>query len=410
MQLSLTAPTNAYTVSELTARLKATLADDPILGGSLTVQGELSNVKQSSRGHLYFTLKDSGASLSGVMWASRLAKLRFEPEEGMEVFATGQLDIYAPSGSYSLICVKLEPVGIGALQLAFQQLKARLEAEGLFDAEHKRPLPSFPSRVGIVTARTGAVIHDMMRIIRQKNPLVDVVLAPTKVQGEGAAASIARGINVLQQPDLAIDVIIVARGGGSFEDLFCFSEETVVRAVHQCRLPLVTGLGHEPDFSLADAAADVTVATPTAAADVAVPDTYKLLEQLEGAGHHLAQQLEQQVILAEQTVEQAQQGLSYQVERVLEAQEQKLSRVAEGLAQQVGERVQASEYGLSQAAETLEAYSPLKILRRGYSLTATESGQPVHSVKGLSAGERLTIRVQDGMITSEVRSVRPLDG
>ncbi|MCE2930494.1 MAG: exodeoxyribonuclease VII large subunit, partial [Vampirovibrionales bacterium] len=228
MQLALEFEAKTFGVSELTAYLKRTIKTDPILGGTLLVKGEVSNLKPSSRGHVYFTLKDDTASINAVMWASTASKSKFKLEEGMELIATGDLDLYAPNGSYSLVVKKIEPVGLGGLQLAYEQLKAQFDAEGLFDADRKQALPEFPFRIGIVTASTGAVIHDMMRVIRSKNPYVDVILYPAKVQGDGASEEIATGIRALEDDSLELDAIIVARGGGSFEDLFCFSEEPVV--------------------------------------------------------------------------------------------------------------------------------------------------------------------------------------
>ena len=206
----------AYSVAEITELLEASIDANPVLCDKFTVRGEISNVKQSARGHVYFTLKDEGASIGGILWASTAARLKFDLEDGLDVYVTGKLEIYRPSGSYSVIGSKIEPVGVGALQLAFQKLKEKLDAEGLFNEEYKKPIPEFPQRIGIVTSRTGAVIHDMIRTIRKKNPLVDILLLQAKVQGEGAAEEIAAAIKELNNPAYKLDVLIVGRGGGSF--------------------------------------------------------------------------------------------------------------------------------------------------------------------------------------------------
>jgi exodeoxyribonuclease VII large subunit len=221
---------STYTVVEVTRLIQSTFHEHPVLGRSIVVEGELSNVKRSSRGHIYFTLKDGEASIGGILWAGVANRLNFDLKDGQAVYLTGKLEIYGRSGTYSLVASKLEPVGVGALQLAFEQIKARLEAEGLFMEDFKKPLPDFPQRIGIVTSSTGAVIHDMLRVIRRKNSFLDVLLFPVKVQGEGAATEIANAITELNNPGYDLDALIVARGGGSFEDLFCFSEEAVVRA------------------------------------------------------------------------------------------------------------------------------------------------------------------------------------
>lgn len=399
-----------YSVGQLTALLKQTLTQDPVLGGTLTVEGELSNVKRSSRGHLYFTLKDPQASLSGVMWASTLAKLPFEPEEGQAVLATGMLDLYAPSGSYSLVCRQLQPVGIGALQLAYQQLKTKLDEEGLFSPSDKRPLPDFPLRIGMVTSPTGAVLHDMMRVIRRKNALVEVVLAPAKVQGEGAAQSIVAALEALQAlpEENAVELILLARGGGSFEDLFCFSEEAVVRAVVACNVPVVAGIGHEPDFSLADAAADLTASTPTAAAELAVPDCSELAAQIEATGEWLLEQMAHQVLLHEQAIEQTTQTLQHAVERRLEQESQTLQHLSQTLATQAGQAVAFYTQTLAAKALELDALSPLKTLERGYCVaTDLTTHLPVTGLAQLKTGQSLSLQWLDGQATTQVLAIKP---
>ena len=397
MQLALEFEAKTFGVSELTAYLKRTIKTDPILGGTLLVKGEVSNLKPSSRGHVYFTLKDDTASTNAVMWASTASKSKFKLEEGMELIATGDLDLYAPNGSYSLVVKKIEPVGLGGLQLAYEQLKAQFDAEGLFDASRKQALPEFPFRIGIVTASTGAVIHDMMRVIRHKNPFVDVVLYPAKVQGEGASEEIATGIRALEEESLALEAIIVARGGGSFEDLFCFSEEPVVRAIADCRLPVVSAIGHEPDYGLADAVADFSAATPTMAADTIVPDGYKMQELLVDSGQWLGEQVERQLLLSEENAFQLGQRLLDRITPKLTTAEQSLLNFTQRLAHAVEVRLKQAEQQIAGVEDELNAYSPTAILRRGYSvLSHAENGTVVRTLEDLEGSPDLRLQLADG--------------
>jgi exodeoxyribonuclease VII large subunit len=400
MQLALEFEAKTFGVSELTAYLKRTIKTDPILGGTLLVRGEVSNLKPSSRGHVYFTLKDDAASINAVMWASTASKSKFTLEEGMELIATGDLDLYAPNGSYSLVVKKIEPVGLGGLQLAYEQLKAQFDAEGLFDADRKRALPEFPFRIGIVTASTGAVIHDMMRVIRSKNPFVDVILYPAKVQGDGASEEIATGIRALEDESLELDAIIVARGGGSFEDLFCFSEEPVVRAIADCRLPVVTAIGHEPDYGLADAVADFSAATPTMAADTLVPDGFKMQEVLVESGKWLAEQVERQLLLSEENVSQLGDRLLDRITPKLASAEQGLFNLKQGLIHAVEVRLNQAEHELDAKEGELKAYSPSQILRRGFSvLTHAKDGRVVRTLADLEGSPDLRLQLADAETT-----------
>jgi exodeoxyribonuclease VII large subunit len=318
----------------------------------------------------------------------------------MELIATGDLDLYAPNGSYSLVVKKIEPVGLGGLQLAYEQLKAQFDAEGLFNADRKQALPEFPFRIGIVTASTGAVIHDMMRVIRRKNPFVDVILYPAKVQGDGASEEIATGIRALEDESLELDAIIVARGGGSFEDLFCFSEEPVVRAIADCRLPVVTAIGHEPDYGLADAVADFSAATPTMAADTLVPDGYKMQEVLVESGKWLAEQVERQLLLSEENVSQLGDRLLDRITPKIATAEQALTNLKQGLIHAVEVRLNQAEHELDAKEGELNAYSPSQILRRGFSvLTHAKDGRVVRTLADLEGHPDLRLQLADAETT-----------
>ena len=397
-----------FSVSQLTNLLGSAWKTHPTLGNKVLVEGEISNLKKSARGHVYFTLKDEGASISGVLWASTASKLKISLEEGMAVIATGLVEIYAPSGNYSLVVSKVEPVGLGALQLAYQQLKEKLDAEGLFEASRKRALPLFPFKIGLVTSSTGSVLHDMMRVIQAKNPALTVVLSPAKVQGAGASAEIAQAIESLQNPALELEVIIVARGGGSFEDLFCFSEEPVVRAIANSRLPIVTGIGHEPDFGLADAVADYSAQTPTAAADIAVGNWFDWQHTLTQTGSWLAETVERSVGLATQDVDrktsQLQEGLQHQTVQA----EQALTQLANTLERDTLQNVIWAEQRFQQQVAELEAFSPLQVLNRGYAVLETvETNQPVKTTQALRVSDQLKARLAEGALLLRVEDILP---
>ena len=397
-----------FSVSQLTNLLGSAWKMHPTLGNKVLVEGEISNLKKSARGHVYFTLKDEGASISGVLWASTASKLKISLEEGMAVIATGLVEIYAPSGNYSLVVSKIEPVGLGALQLAYQQLKEKLDAEGLFEASRKRALPLFPFKIGLVTSSTGSVLHDMMRVIQAKNPALTVVLSPAKVQGAGASAEIAQAIESLQNPALELEVIIVARGGGSFEDLFCFSEEPVVRAIANSRLPIVTGIGHEPDFGLADAVADYSAQTPTAAADRAVGNWFDWQHTLTQTGSWLAETVERSVGLATQDVDrktsQLQEGLQHQTVQA----EQALTQLANTLERDSLQNVIWAEQRFQQQVAELEAFSPLQVLNRGYAVLETvETNQPVKTTQALRVNDQLKARLAEGALLLRIEDILP---
>ena len=395
----------AYSVAEITELLEASIDANPVLCDKFTVRGEISNVKQSARGHVYFTLKDEGASIGGILWASTAARLKFDLEDGLDGYVTGKLEIYRPSGSYSVIGSKIEPVGVGALQLAFQKLKEKLDAEGLFNEEYKKPIPEFPQRIGIVTSRTGAVIHDMIRTIRKKNPLVDILLLQAKVQGEGAAEEIAAAIKELNNPAYKLDVLIVGRGGGSFEDLFCFSEEPVVRAIFNADVPIVTGIGHEPDFGLADAAADYSAATPTMAAEYVTPDMHEIQRELAQKSETLADELEEMILFYEQNLDRnATQFVEYfhgylnAAQRTMDQNTERLITYSDHYFKKLAQQLQG------QASE-LNAFSPLATLARGYAV-AQKDKTLIKSVKQLKPGDSLTIRLEDGSAETKITEIK----
>ncbi len=273
-----------YTVSQLTARIRGVLQMH--LPPTLLLVGEISNFLRHTSGHLYFSIKDAGAEIRAVMWKSDARTVKFNPADGLEIVATGSIDVYEPRGQYQFRVSRLEPRGVGAFELAFRQLREKLEREGLFDPARKRPLPRFPQRIGLVTSPTGAAVRDILQTLQRRYPIAEVVLCPARVQGEGAAAQVARAIDRLNAESAAlggIDVLIVGRGGGSLEDLWAFNEESVARAIFSSTIPVVSAVGHEIDVTISDLVADVRAATPTAAAELVVPDQKELLESLAAA-------------------------------------------------------------------------------------------------------------------------------
>jgi exodeoxyribonuclease VII large subunit len=292
-----------YTVSEVTSLIKVAL--EATLPSRLTVAGEISDWKHHSSGHCYFSLKDAGGIMPCVMWKSKFDKLKFSPADGLAVIATGHVDVYPPQGKYQFYADRLEPAGVGALRLAFEQMAEKLRAEGLFDDEHKKPLPKYPMRIGIVTSESGAAIIDIADSIYNRWPCAKMLLSPTSVQGEGAAGEIAKAITELNRRNsgLRLDVLIVGRGGGSLEDLWAFNEEVLARAIFASTIPVISAVGHEIDTTIADMVADARASTPTKAGVIAVPDMREVLAQLEGAKSRLRTDVQSRLKYAQQSLD-----------------------------------------------------------------------------------------------------------
>ncbi|MBT7073821.1 MAG: exodeoxyribonuclease VII large subunit [Anaerolineae bacterium] len=392
-----------WTVSTLTAYLRELLETDEMLKDA-QVKGELSNLSRPRSGHLYFTLKDGGASLRCVMWRSQASHLSLELREGMEVEVRGYIGVYEASGQYQLYADEILPVGEGALYQEFLRLKAMLEAEGIFDAEHKKEIPQLPKKIGIVTSATGAALRDMLNTLKRRMPLTEVIIAPTAVQGDAAPAGIVNALDGLLRivPDL--DVIMLGRGGGSIEDLWAFNDELVVRMVAASPVPIISGVGHETDFTLTDFAADLRAATPTAAAELATPIT---INELYGAVNYYKEQLDRNInILLEKKnvhmdelstrigyasplrrIQRNQQNVDVQILRldVAQAQIQVMNR----------EKLK----GLN---KRLSALNPQAVLARGYAIVTKEKGKILGSIKDANAGDDVKIRVKDGTFDAKI--------
>ena len=391
-------------VTQLTQYIKLLLDRDEILS-QVCVRGELSNYKAHSSGHQYFTLKDEGAVISCVMFRSDAMRMRFRPESGMKVILYGRVSLFPKSGQYQIYVTSMQPDGVGALAVAFEQLKTRLYEEGLFDAAYKKPLPSYPRRIALVTSPTGAAVRDMIRILGHRWPMAEVLVCPVRVQGDGAAEEIAAMLSYVDRHGLA-DVIITGRGGGSLEDLWAFNEEIVARAIRQCETPVISAVGHEPDVTISDFVADLRAATPSNAAELAVPD-----------GESLQRYLRQLMLRMEQAESQRLRHLRQQVERLaksrvmtrpeayLQQQDLHLEMLRQRL-EHAGQRIlQMNTQRFRQTVAKLDALSPLKVLGRGYAMV-TLAEQVVRSVEQLAPGADITVQFSDGTAQCRVENLQ----
>ena len=392
------------TVTELNHYIKGLLDQDHMLG-NVSVRGELSNYKVYPSGHHYFTLKDSESSLRCVMFKSSASKLRFRPESGMGVTAYGRIAVYPRDGAYQLYCTGLMPEGAGDLQVAFEQLKAQLAAEGLFDRAHKKPLPQFPSRIAIITSSAGAAVHDMIRILSHRWPMAQVVLLPVRVQGVEAPPEIVGAIRYANEFKVA-DVIITGRGGGSIEDLWAFNDERVARAIYASELPVISAVGHEPDVTISDYVADARASTPSNAAEIVVPDQRDIRDALDSFSIRQDQALRKKLMHLSQQLE------AYQSKRVITDPVAHIDNRRISLDHARDRLVAAEERNLSACrqrlvglAASLDAMSPLRVLGRGYAIAEDGLGQAIKSVKSLSPGDTITVELCDGRADCLVQSV-----
>ena len=398
----------SLTVTELNNRIKGLLDMDPVLA-DICVRGELSNYKIYPSGHHYFTLKDSESSLRCVMFKSSASKLRFRPESGMGVTAFGRVSVYPRDGAYQLYCTALQPEGMGDLQVAFEQLKAKLSAEGLFDRSHKKQLPAFPERIAIITSSAGAAVHDMIRILSHRWPMSKVLLLPVRVQGAEAPPEIAGAIRYANEFHVA-DLIITGRGGGSIEDLWAFNDERVARAIFASEIPVISAVGHEPDVTISDYVADMRASTPSNAAEIAVPDQDEMRETLDSLSIRSRQAMQK-------TLRELSQRLSvYAQKRVLtdpsvyiDNRRLELDHMRERLAAAAERKTAAGRQSFVRLAAALDAMSPLRVLTRGYSLAEDERGGLIKSASQLRPGDRVRLRFAEGGADCTVDSVNKGD-
>ena len=392
---------NVYTVSQVNQYIKTLLDRDRALA-ALYVRGEISNYKAYPSGHHYFSLKDGEGAIRCVMFKREAMSLRFRPENGMKVIAFGRVAVFPRDGQYQLYCTALTPEGVGDLHLAFEQLKQKLYAEGLFDPARKKPIPRFPGRIALITSSAGAAVRDMLRILGARWPVSEVFLLPVRVQGAEAPGEISAALDWANAHQVA-DLIITGRGGGSMEDLWAFNEEAVVRAISRSAIPVISAVGHEPDVTIADFAADLRAATPSNAAELAVPDRSEVGARLRQTAGRLAQAMGRKLEGARKDLDRAakcralQDPMNYVDDRRRELDRQR-ERLAAGLTAALG----GTRQRFGGLAAKLDALSPLKVLGRGYAIPRKADGAVVRSVRDVSPGDGLTLRVADGEVSCQV--------
>lgn len=392
-------------ITEINSYIRDKMDNDRLLC-SLAVRGEISNYKIYPSGHHYFTLKDENASLRCVMFKGNTFRLRFHPENGMQVIATGKISVYPRDGCYQLYCTAMTVDGVGDLYAAFEQLKTKLAAKGMFDPAHKKPIPRYPKTIGIVTSSAGAAIHDILRILKKRYPLSSVKILPVRVQGSEAPPEIAGAIYFANAHKLA-DLLIVGRGGGSMEDLWAFNDELVAQAIYDSRIPVISAVGHEPDVTISDYVADLRAATPSNAAELAVPDQDALRQHLDTFTEQMESSVSRQLKAAQKHLDilassSAMKGPTQYIQILKNNLTSQADRLHNALLQAVSRK---NTQFLSLTAK-LDAMSPLKVLTRGYALVEDENSKLVRSVNQVSPGQKVCIRVTDGKLYANVEEVR----
>lgn len=392
-----------FTVSELNGYIKSLMENDRALG-SVTVSGEISNFTRHTSGHLYFSLKDEGGQIRAVMFRSHASSMKFIPDSGMKVIVHGSVSVFARDGAYQLYVSTMQPDGIGALYLAYEQLRKKLAAEGLFESDHKKPIPRYPTSIGVITSPTGAAVRDILNVTGRRYPLADIYLYPAVVQGERSVSTLIAGIDYFEKSNL-VDVIIIGRGGGSIEDLWSFNNEDLARKIYSCSVPIISAVGHETDFTISDFVADMRAPTPSAAAEIAVPDARELCVRMDGLLKRCISSLEWRVNgirerLYEFSIDNLGEAfLSGLTARAEEAN--KLSDKAMDCVSRIFDNKRASFNMLVEKANTL---NPLSVLSRGFAYVENKS-ETVSKIASVNIGDKLLITVSDGVIGAEVTDI-----
>ena len=392
------------TVSQINTYIKMLFDGDNNLG-NVFVSGEISNFNNNYRsGHFYFSLKDDKSLIKAVMFSSNASRVRFKPTDGMKVIVSGRVSLYEVSGQYQLYVDSMQPDGIGALAIAYEQLKNKLEAEGLFDEEHKFPIPQFPKRIGVITSPTGAVIQDIKNVVSRRCPLSEIVLCPVAVQGEAAPPQLAKAVtlfNVLNN----VDVIIIGRGGGSFEDLNCFNDETLIRTIYNSKIPVISAVGHETDYTLCDFVSDLRAPTPSAAAELAVPDRTELLKNIgdifadiENTVSHKLYSEMQSIDKLNDTIQNLRPDNYIINERVY------LDSIKKNLNTVISNKLKISKTEITALADKVNTLNPINLLNKGYSIVI-KNNVPVNSVVNMNLGENISVRMSDGTVKCRVESI-----
>lgn len=388
-------------ITQINEYLRSRMDGDPMLS-QVAVRGEISNYKMYPSGHHYFTLKDEGAALRCVMFKGNAMRLRFRPANGMQVIAMGKITVYPRDGAYQLYCSAMAVDGVGDLYAAFEELKKKLSAQGLFAPEHKKPIPKYPGTIGIITSSAGAAVHDMLRILRKRFPLTQVRLLPVRVQGAEAPGEIAAAIRYANHHHLA-DLLIVGRGGGSMEDLWAFNDEGVAHAIYDSQIPVISAVGHEPDVTISDYVADLRAATPSNAAELAVPDREALMQTLDAMSASMASALNRQLknarnhlnVLAASPVLRSPTGYFEQKEKTLELYKSRLTSAQ-------NRRIAGKNQRFIALVSKLDAMSPLKVLSRGYAVAKGPDGHILRTARAVETGDRITVMLSDGTLSAEV--------
>ena len=390
-----------FGVTEVNHLVKLLLDGEPMLQ-NIAVRGELSNYKMYPSGHHYFTLKDGEGALRCVMFKGQAMRLRFRPENGMKVVVTGRVTVFPRDGAYQLYCNTMTPEGVGDLAVAFEQLKAKLYAEGLFDPAHKKPLPLYPQRIAVITSSAGAAVHDMIRILRRRYPIAKVILLPVRVQGVEAPPEIVGAIRYANRFSIG-DVIITGRGGGSMEDLWAFNDERVARAIYASEIPVISAVGHEPDVTIADFVADARASTPSNAAEIAVPDQMELRRFLRGAGERMEQSETARLeALRERLDSLASKRVMKDQMAYVQDQRMELLHLQQRLGDLSTAQLGRKRQRFSALAAALDAMSPLKVLGRGYAMAQDEGGNILKSAGEVSPGDRINVKLGQGALRCTV--------
>lgn len=400
---------HVYSVGQVNKYIKNMFAQDFMLH-HISIKGEVSNCKYHSSGHIYFTMKDANGTINAIMFAgSRREGLKFPMKEGDRVVVTGSVEVYERDGRYQIYARTIERDGEGNLYLKFEALKRELEEMGMFAEEYKQPIPKYAKTVGIVTAVTGAAIQDIRNIAGRRNPYVQLILCPALVQGEGAAASIVHGIHALEQ--IGVDVIIVGRGGGSIEDLWAFNEEMVARAIFDCRIPVISAVGHQTDFTIADYVADLRAPTPSAAAELAVFDYRQAMQELLGMRQQMDKELQRKVTVARNHLEHQRMRLHYlSPQQRMNENRRRVAEYEEKLTGRMEELLRERRHRLALLAGTLESYSPVKKLSGGYAFVEDGNHQALRSIHQIRKKDIVQIHLLDGTLTAAVTEIQAAEG
>lgn len=396
---------SVLTVSQVNGYIKMLLAGDGHLN-NVFISGEISNFNNNYKsGHLYFSLKDDRSVIRAVMFSSSASRLRFCPADGMKVLVCGRVGVYEATGQYQVYVDSMQPEGVGALTVAYEQLKNKLAKEGLFDNEHKKPLPQFPKKIGVITSPTGAVLQDIKNVVSRRYPIAEIVLCPTAVQGEKAAAQLTKAVKRLSAVS-DIDVIIIGRGGGSFEDLNCFNDENLVREIYKSEKPIISAVGHETDFTLCDFVSDVRAPTPSAAAELAVPNVVQVLGEFRETYLYMQNIVESRFDTELADIERLRTGISVKKAMDgLESDKDSIESIFQRIKGQVSNYISMEKLFTDNLADKISNLSPINTLKRGYACV-TKNGSSVNGVYGVACGDRLNVHMSDGVIKCTVDEVK----